>query len=466
MASTEVVCQFRAGAARVLNGIDRSLAQSIIRGLCGSFLLSRRVCMHFRCATERAPMSTCALRLRQRSRPAVPKIRTDVLNPMKRIVAKRTRRSARSWPGSTAMNSNVARTLMVLVSVAGFSGCQSGPRWAWWKNEKAPDSSVVARSAQPALPSAQSTPQAVAIAGVTPAAPPSSTNLAAAGAMPAAAPAVPPVSIPVTSNPTVANAPLANYPASNPANTLADKLTAAPSAAIKPTNAPPAAPAVPAATASQLVAAVPPSGPYDPKGYKPSANLTSTGTAAAAAPAAEPDRYGMDTADRYAAAPPTNFSESKASDPADRYTAAAPVAATPAAMPTKPVSEAPIPAKAAAASPPIAAQSPAAIATQPPAAMPQPLVPLAAAPSSSPAAAVSPPAPSAPSGVHLTSAPGQYRPGGTSSYPGSAAMPAVEIASRPSPPATSAAPVQPAPPSTSEPWSPPTAPLAPATRTY
>ena len=60
------------------------------------------------------------------------------------------------------------------------AGCQSGPRFAWWKHDKAPDdTSAVARSATtPTLPSAQATPQAVAVAGLTPAAPPSSTQSA------------------------------------------------------------------------------------------------------------------------------------------------------------------------------------------------------------------------------------------------------------------------------------------------
>jgi hypothetical protein len=72
--------------------------------------------------------------------------------------------------------------------------------------------------------------------------------------------------------------------------------------------------------------------------------------------------------------------------------------------------------------------------------------------------------------VQLTAAPGQYRPGGTTSYSPSALSPAVEVASRPS------APVSTNPQNTtgtptsatgSEPWSPPTSvPTTPGTRLY
>src|SRR5690348_3546565 len=102
---------------------------------------------------------------------------------------------------------------ITIAALVALTGCQSGPGWAWWKHDSAPDASAVARSAEPKLPSAQSTPQPVAIAGLTPTAPPSSANLAAAGA-PGATPSVagatptsPSMSIPVTPFGTVANAP-------------------------------------------------------------------------------------------------------------------------------------------------------------------------------------------------------------------------------------------------------------------
>src|SRR5438105_5425164 len=117
--------------------------------------------------------------------------------------------------------------LMVVAGLAASSGCQSGPRWAWWNHNKASDASVAAHSTEPALPSAQTTPQAIAVAGLTPAAPPSSANLAAASG----APTTPPnISIPLNSSTTVANAPIPGY---SPANSLADKLTSSPNAMSK-----------------------------------------------------------------------------------------------------------------------------------------------------------------------------------------------------------------------------------------
>src|SRR4051812_1994854 len=170
--------------------------------------------------------------------------------------------------------------LFTISALAALSGCQSGPHgWAFWKHDSAPDASAVARSAEPTLPSAQSSPQPVAVAGLTPAAPPSSANLAAANSPAAASvaagtPAVPPsMSIPVTSSATVANAPQAVYP--NTANSLADKLTSAPSATTRaattalPTSSLPALPST-SPTSHQLAAASPPAtGPYDPNAYKP-----------------------------------------------------------------------------------------------------------------------------------------------------------------------------------------------------
>src|SRR3954452_2371907 len=149
-------------------------------------------------------------------------------------------RSAPNRPSSRLMTQNAVGKLITIVALAALSGCQSGPqRWAWWKHGAAPDASAVARTAEPTLPSAQSSPQAVAVAGLTPAAPPSSTNLAATsspavGSGVAGLPSLPPsVSIPVTSAATLAGAPPTAYP--NAANALADKLTSAPSATTKAT---------------------------------------------------------------------------------------------------------------------------------------------------------------------------------------------------------------------------------------
>src|SRR5262249_7769495 len=140
-------------------------------------------------------------------------------------------------PGSILMTLKAVRTLITIVILAALCGCQSGPRWAFWKHDGAPDASAVARSAEPVLPSAQSTPQPVAIAGLTPAAPPSSANRAAAKSPAPSAgetglPQIPPsMSIPVTPSATAANTPPAAYPSA--ADSLADKLTSSPNAATK-----------------------------------------------------------------------------------------------------------------------------------------------------------------------------------------------------------------------------------------
>src|SRR4051812_7155990 len=118
--------------------------------------------------------------------------------------------------------------LMVAATMAAFAGCQSGPSWAWWKHDKAADASAIAKSNEPALPSAQSSPQAVAVAGLTPAAPPSSTNLAATTGEAAAAPNL---SLPGTFPAAASNPQIPPY---SPANSLADKLTSSPNITSKP----------------------------------------------------------------------------------------------------------------------------------------------------------------------------------------------------------------------------------------
>src|SRR6476620_2731637 len=149
------------------------------------------------------------------------------------------------------MRSKAVQLSVVVVVATALAGCQSGPRWAWWKHDAAPDASATARTAEPVLPSSQAKPQAVAVSGVTPTAPPSSANLAAAGT-----PTTPPsVSIPVTSSNTLAAAPSASY---SPGNALADKITASNTAAKAGTTAPSSVyPSVPAAPTSQPFAAAP-----------------------------------------------------------------------------------------------------------------------------------------------------------------------------------------------------------------
>jgi hypothetical protein len=341
-------------------------------------------------------------------------------------------------------------SLALITIVAVVAGCQTAPRFAWWKHDKAPDdSSAVARSASPsgnpALPSAQTKPEAVAVAGLTPAAPPSSTNLAAAGSPAGAAagalasktpsataplaahsnPTAPSVPIPVTSS-TLANAPVATYPTENG---LAEKLVGTPSAK--------SAAAVPSATG------VPAGGPYDPNGYKPSASLAARNPNSTSGGA---DRYGVSTSAPSAAmAALPNSPPPLASDPADRY------------------GSSPNPLRAGATPAATALADPAAIAADRSSNPTLPMLPNQPAVAASAAATASQ--------VRLASAPGGYRPGRTSSYTGGSATPAVEVASRPSPPSATT----PATPSAtgansaaSQPWTPPAPSTTPptGTRTY
>jgi hypothetical protein len=374
------------------------------------------------------------------------------------------------------MNLKAVRKWTTIAALAALSGCQSGPRWAWWKHDSAPDSSAVARSAAPALPSAQTTPQAVAVAGLTPGAPPSSANLAAANPPAVGATAVPPsMSIPVTSSATVANAPQAAYP--NAANALADKLTSSPNAMSKsatgalPTASLPTSP--PGSVTSQplTAASTPPSGPYDPKAYKPGSAVASSGLDPAGDTSSDVDRYGMSSAARSPLSTPLTASQPAATAPENHYGAmpstTAPVAPAPTAMmPSSPL-----------------AQSPAGMSdrygnptTSPAPTNMMPTTPLPVAPSaptttaSMSASPLSTPAAYPTPAVRSTASAAQYRPGGTSSYSAGATTPPVEIASRPSPVSSTTKPaVTPGvtPGAGSEPWT-PSAPSAipTATRTY
>jgi hypothetical protein len=400
-------------------------------------------------------MASIPKRLRQRYWLVMPKNRKAVLGQLNttRLPYDRIGRSVRFWPGSALMTSTLIRTSLTVAAIIALAGCQSAPRFSWWKKEATPDSSAVARSADTTLPSAQSTPQPVAVAGLTPAAPPSSTNLAAAGT-PAATPNI---STPVTSPATVANAP-ATAPPNAGANSLADKLTSAPTA-VKPaatalTSAPTAAAVTSPTTApTPQVAAVPSVGPYDPKGYKPASAYGSASADSATTAPGSAGRYGITSADRYSASAATT-PETAPSQSFDRY-GAPQASATPAAPTNNPLA-----APAAAPSTDRYSVAPAAAAsvqTSPVALATTPSAP----PEITPSAAASP-------AIQLTSAPGQYRPGGTSSYTGASATRPVEIASRtapatatPSAPAPAAAPAM-----SSEPWTPPASTAYPPTRTY
>jgi hypothetical protein len=379
--------------------------------------------------------------------------------------------------------------LFTISAMAALSGCQSAPHsWAFWKHDSAPDASAVARTAEPTLPSAQSKPQPVAIAGLTPAAPPSSANLAAAKAPGmtspvAGTPAFPPsMSIPVTSSATLGGAPPTAYP--NAANSLADRLTSAPNAATKASTTavstsslPPLPPTSPLVAASSPPAA----GPYDPKAYKPNTALASAG-ADGTGDAGEVDRYGLGTASRYSASTPPSMPQSTASLPTNNYSAA------PGAMSPRATATAPAPAYAAAPAPnsQLPAQSPAPIAdrygmssTLPSSASMNPTTPASPATvaptatpsyaSAAPATPITTPVAIPTPAVRTTASVGTYRPGGTSSYSSSTPTAPIEVASRPAAPLSTTPPITPigAPGAGSEPWTPPApSALSPATRTY
>jgi hypothetical protein len=249
--------------------------------------------------------------------------------------------------------------------------------------------------------------------------PSATAPLSATGA--AAAPNVP---IPVTSA-TLANAPTATYPTDNG---LADKLVGTPRAT--------------ASSPGPSATGVPAAGPYDPNGYRPSASLAAGSTNASVG---SEDRYGVSTMAPSAtmAAVPNNASP-LASDPADRY-----------GFTPNPASVASAPA-AAIADPSAVAYDRYANPTLP--TMPQqPAV--AASPTAAPASAPA---------VRLASAPGQYRPGRTSSYVSAAATTPLEIASRPSPPSATSPAAPSATGGVSQPWTPPVPTSTPpaSTRTY
>jgi hypothetical protein len=340
------------------------------------------------------------------------------------------------------MKFTTTHALAIAAVLSASVGCQSGPRWAWWKTDKdAADASAVARTAAPTLPSAQSTPQAVEPAGLQPAAPPSSANLASAGTQTPRSVAIP------VAPPTIAHAPLANYPSiastsgTTPATAAATTpapFGASPTAGIA---SPTAATSAPQVAASNL-----PSGPYDPNAYQPPTSPTATPSAATEIAGETPSRYPTPSSNRYgtatsgmtevAAAPATpqpmsasttNATTTPGTTPSyDRYGLGSATTASTQPMGTTPNST-----------------------TQPPMTPVTSITPIENSSTASGA-------------VQVATAPGQYRPGGTLSYVGTQSSGAVEVATRPAPAATtSAAPATTtAPTNGSVPWTPPT------TRTY
>jgi hypothetical protein len=293
------------------------------------------------------------------------------------------------------MRRTVVQSTFVALIVTAL-GCQSGPRWAWWKKDTPmADSSAVARSAEPVLPSSQSTPTAVTATGIQPATPPSSANLAAAGTT---APTAGTSIYPTTGAPPIAAA-----------GTLATAGSAIPIAGAMPRTTP-------------IATAPAPNGPYNPNAYQPAATTTATNTNPASA-----------GGDRYGTVPVANTAATT-----ERY-------GVPAVASPNPVSTA--------GAPPVIAGVPA---MAPSSADRYGILPVAgpataAAPSAIPGYATSTPeagtayVPATATQVTTTPA-GQYRPAGTSDYVGGPAGSHVEIATRPATPP--AAPVSTSPPST------------------
>jgi hypothetical protein len=361
--------------------------------------------------------------------------------------------------GITIMKISTPHALTVAALLA-VSGCKSGPSWAWWKPEGAPaDTSAVARSAEtPQLPSAQAA-LPVNVPGLQPATPPSAANLASA-----TTPAAAGTQTAITSPLTVASAPLANYPS---VDTAADKLTA-PSTAFAPNTATtPVSPSSPLTAGMQTGAvpqmaatAAPPSGPYDPNGYRPSTDATPLNGSAVAQ-----------------TTPPTGSYSSLGS----RYGSVATAETTPVASAPLATAEMPsTPQFATSPAPTVGGRYGLGASSPTPSAHPTDIgvarSPMETAPST-PVASNSPstvsslvaPAPTTPvvNSAVVSSATGQYRPGGTSTYQGTTPG-HVEVAARPAPvstPTTTAPSYAPA--GTSVPWSPAgTTPQATGTQRY
>jgi hypothetical protein len=299
------------------------------------------------------------------------------------------------------MSSRANRARFVVLAIVALTGCQSGPRWAFWKHDTTPENASLVAHAAPALPSTQSVPQTATVAAspvtavplsassIAAATPPSANSLATAGITPAS------IAIPTTTPATASP-----YPTTTPSSGYTGIGAAVPASATSPGAAHTA------------------TGPYDPNGYH--------SAAAGASPAsADPLSISPPETDRYGVIPP-----SPAGEP-DRYTmvpdapltaSAPPNANMPgrerygAAAPDAPMTSVP--------------QTPAAIAAISGADPDRYAAAPAASTSISPQNASSAATPSAAATVRISAPAGQYRPGGTSTYTGSPTS-GIEVASRP-----------------------------------
>lgn len=301
------------------------------------------------------------------------------------------------------MRRSVVHSMVVALTVACLAGCQSGPQWAWWKRDKAPvETSVAARTAAPALPSSQAAPKAVAGTGIEAATPPSTANLAGA-----TAPA-----------PTVAT-PAGKYPTTSAAPTYPLVSTSAAGSATIPGGAV-AAGAAPTATPSGAVAKA---GPYDPNSYRPTASPVSPSTPAAGGTA--PSRY----ADSFSGAADNRYGPLPASP------AVTPITAAEATTPGSAMSN---PGPVSAASDNRYSTSSTVDSAPRYSSLPTEGTPQRYGATTDLGAAIVATPGSTPAGetVQITSPAGQYRPGGTSNYTSGPAADHVEIATRPSNPAS------------------------------
>ena len=363
-----------------------------------------------------------------------------------------------------AMPGRYSLTVLCAVTIIGLLGCQSGPRWAWWKDSGTPptDTSLVARTAvdsaetaspstdpagvvapdfselasnsvipnavqETGLPSAQATPQTIAArTGPTPSPPAAVAQNSVAQnsvAQNSVAQNSGPGVLPPGSAGTIVQAPIASY---------APPVTPPSSVPSVPSTAPPSASSVASSVAVPTSPTPKLAGPYDPARYQ----APRSPRIAAVPGGSTPGRYPMPAGnDRYSTntGPPTGLSDRYAVPlasgtatiaPASQQTSQTKVPAAGSSLATIPTPRQTGP-----------GQMPAGTSTSSVgdryAALPPATGPAAVAhPGGPPPAAAIPqavPQVSSVATVEATTPTGQYRPGGTSTYPSEQ----VELARRP-----------------------------------
>ncbi len=405
-----------------------------------------------------------------------------------------------------AMPGRYSLTVLCAVTIIGLLGCQSGPRWAWWKDSGTPptDTSLVARTAvdsadtaspstdpagvvapdfselasnsvvpnavqETGLPSAQATPQTIAARTGPAPSPPAAVAQNSVAQNSVAQNSVAQNSVAQNSGPgvlplgsagTIAQAPIASY---SPPVTPPSLVSSAPSTA-PPSASSVASVAVPTSPTPKLA------GPYDPARYQ----APRSPRIAAAPGGLPPGRYPMPARnDRYSTntGPPTGLS--------DRYAAPLASGTAPKASASQQTAQTKVPATGSSL-----ATIPTPRQTEPGqmnagtstrsigdryAALPPATGPAAVAQAGGPptAAAIPQAVPqmSSVATVEATTPAGQYRPGGTSTYPSEQ----VELARRPAPTGSVGGPQAEGvtvPPTRYPGYTPARPTTAPATRTY